>query len=499
MAQSNETPRVSEPMQQEKLGPLRVRMSVLQQRARTLGIPAVVVVEGMSAAGKGDAISGLIESLDPRGFNVYAMRAPNEQEKRFPWLHRYHQRTPAKGRIAIFDGSWYDEMFAAQFNDDMGDAERQIKRNQTCDMEGKLATSGAVVIKLFLLISQKEQKKRLKKLEGDKHTRWRVSKIDWLQNKHYERAHDIYTEMMEHTSHPFAPWHVILSEDRKSTIRSIYHIMIDAFEQAITQKEALAQSGAAPEYGFVPYVKPIQTAPIQLLGDVDLNKTLEDDTQYKPQLKQAQQRLKDLHNRIYQAKIPVVLGFEGWDAAGKGGSILRLTQALDPRGFQVNPTSAPDATELAHHYLWRFWNHVPKNGHIAIFDRTWYGRVMVERVEKLTAEGDWRRAYDEINQFEHNLADWGAIVIKFWLQIDQEEQLRRFHDRQNTPEKQYKITDEDWRNREKWPLYETAVNEMLQKTSTSFAPWVIVESNNKHYGRLKVLNTVIDAIEARLK
>ena len=234
------------------------------------------------------------------------------------------------------------------------------------------------------------------------------------------------------------------------------------------------------------------------LSAVDLSPKVSDED-YHRELKKEKKKLQRLHSALYREKVPVVIGFEGWDAAGKGGAIRRLSWALDPRGFDVVPIAAPTPDALARHYLWRFWRELPKDGHVVLFDRTWYGRVMVERIEGLTSEVRWRQAYDEINAFEKELSDWGAVVLKFWLQIDPDEQLRRFTARQETPEKQYKITDEDWRNREKWERYEAAVDEMLQKTSTEYAPWVIVESNDKKYARLKVLKTVRKALERRLE
>ena len=235
-----------------------------------------------------------------------------------------------------------------------------------------------------------------------------------------------------------------------------------------------------------------------LLSEVDLSPTIDDD-EYKKTLKKLQLRLNELHNIIYRKKIPVILCYEGWDAAGKGGNIRRLTYALDPRGFDVHPIASPLPHEFNRHYLWRFWTRLPKTGHIAVFDRTWYGRVMVERIEGFCSVNDWRRAYNEINEFERMLTDWGAVVLKFWIHIDPETQLARFTERQNTPEKQWKITDEDWRNREKWNQYEEAVDEMLEKTNTVYAPWYILESNDKKYARIKALKIVVDAIKKACK
>ena len=230
------------------------------------------------------------------------------------------------------------------------------------------------------------------------------------------------------------------------------------------------------------------------LANVDLSPSLTDE-EYKKELKKLQKRLGELHNVIYRKKIPVILCYEGWDAAGKGGNIRRIARPLDPRGFDVMPIASPEPHELARQYLWRFWTRLPRSGHFCIFDRTWYGRVMVERLEGFCSEKDWKRAYNEINEFERQLTDWGAVVLKFWIHIDQDTQLARFNDRQNTPEKQWKLTEEDWRNREKWPLYEEAVDEMLQKTSTENAPWFIIESNDKKYARIRTLKIVIEALE----
>ena len=235
-----------------------------------------------------------------------------------------------------------------------------------------------------------------------------------------------------------------------------------------------------------------------VLSGIDLSKSLTEE-EYKTRLKKLQKRLAELHSELYRLRIPVVIGFEGWDAGGKGGAIKRLTSNLDPRGYRVNPTAAPNDIEKVHHYLWRFWNSVPKAGHIAIFDRTWYGRVMVERIEGFCSEAEWRRAYQEINEMESHMANAGAVVLKFWLHIDKDEQERRFKERQANPAKQWKITDEDWRNREKWDQYEEAVNEMLIRTSTTYAPWIVVEGNDKRYARVKVLQTVVDALEKKVK
>ena len=283
------------------------------------------------------------------------------------------------------------------------------------------------------------------------------------------------------------PWHIIDAKHQKWAQLQLMSVLLEEIDERI---ENGVQEARIPENRY-------QLRTMPLLSEVELNKDM-DVLEYRRELAKCQKKLGKLHNELYRKKIPVVIAYEGWDAAGKGGNIKRIAGALDPRGYDVHPIASPEPHEKSRHYLWRFWTRLPKTGHIAIFDRTWYGRVMVERLEGFCTQNDWQRAYNEINEFERELTDWGAVVIKFWVQIDKETQLERFKDRENTPEKRWKITDEDWRNREKWDMYEDAVNEMLQKTSTESAPWYILESNNKYYARIKALKTVIKRLEKAL-
>jgi polyphosphate kinase 2 (PPK2 family) len=323
-----------------------------------------------------------------------------------------------------------------------------------------------------------------------------VGKDDYRNNKDYARFYRAYDEMLRRTSTENAPWTVVPAHNRRTTMAAVYRTLVPAIEQALARRTGTA--AAPPECGG----RPLEAGDFTLvqmpaLGEVFLGQRL-DDGEYRRRLREGQKKLGKLHNAIYLQKRPVIIAYEGWDAAGKGGNIRRLTAALDPRGYEVIPIASPTPPEKARQHLWRFWNHLPKDGHFSIFDRTWYGRVMVERVEGFACEAAWRRAYRELNEFEAELTHWGAIILKFWLHIDKDEQLRRFEARRNTPEKQWKLTDEDWRNREKWDAYETAVNDMIRLTSTDFAPWIIVESQNKRYGRLRTIEATIDAIEARL-
>lgn len=354
--------------------------------------------------------------------------------------------------------------------------------------EKQLTDDGMVIIKLFLKIDRKEQKKRFEKLLASKDTAWRVSKGDLKRNHDFKEYKAINEEMLRKTDADYAPWTVINATKKKEAKVAVYQAVIQAMKEAVARKE-LEEKGSLEKKTEVKR----ETAE-SILAKTDLSKSMPKEV-YEERLKELQKKMEHLHGELYRRRIPVVLGFEGWDAGGKGGAIKRLTSHMDPRGYVVNPTASPSDTEKAHHYLWRFWRAMPKAGHIAIFDRTWYGRVMVERLEGFCSENDWQRAYNEINEFEKELKDWGAVIIKFWVQIDKDTQLARFQERQNNPEKQWKITDEDWRNREKWDEYEVAVNEMLQKTNTEYAPWHILESVDKKYARIKALKIVIEEIK----
>lgn len=319
----------------------------------------------------------------------------------------------------------------------------------------------------------------------------RTPERDQYRNKHYKEYYRVYDEMLEKTNTVFAPWHIISAQERRSAMNEIYQIIVQSIRSALDEKKVIIPS----EYHAQMHTFHLVKKP--LLEDVPLYRSIDEDV-YRNLLHKEQKKLAKLHNIVYRKRIPVIVAYEGWDAAGKGGNIKRLTAALDPRGYEVVPIASPTPTEKAHNHLWRFWQHFPEDGHITVFDRTWYGRVMVERLEGFCTEEEWKRAYQEINELEYELQKWGAILIKFWLHIDSDEQLRRFKERQETPEKQWKITDEDWRNREKWDQYETAVNDMIRLTSTEYAPWTIVESQDKKFGRIKAIQTLNDAIEARI-
>ena len=450
----------------------------------------MIVFEGFGGAGKGTQINHLIEPMDPRGFTVYSTQAETQEEQYHPFLWRFWNKTPEKGRIAIFDRSWYGKLLVERYEKKTHKKDIPRVLEDIENFEKQLTDDGTLLIKFFLTISEKEQEKRFDKLLSKEETSWRVSKADKDRNKHYEEYARMADEMLTRTDTEYAPWTIIEAHDERYAAVKILTTVVEAFEERYEKEQNPQPRQIDGKFGQNDLKESV-------LKKVDLTKKLDRET-YEKKLEELQKKLTLLHSEIYAKRIPVVLAFEGWDAGGKGGAIKRLTRALDPRGYTVNPTSSPNDIERAHHYLWRFWTRMPKDGHIAIFDRTWYGRVMVERIEGFCTTQEWQRAFKEMNQMEQQLVNHGAIVIKFWMHIDKEEQERRFKERQENPDKQWKITDEDWRNREKWELYEQAVDEMMVRTSTVNAPWVIVEGNDKLYARIKVLETVVDALEKRL-
>ena len=472
---------------------LALKLGMLQRQARDLEVPILIVFEGWDAAGKGTLINKLILALDPRGFNVYPTQAPTEEERLRPFLWRFWSKTPARGRIAVFDRSWYSRVLVDRVDKLIPKKIWRTSYDEINAFERQLADDGSVIIKLFLHITKKEQKKRFKKLLDNPATSWKVSREDWRHHRQYKKYAVAVEDMIAQTNHPYAPWILLEAQDERFATVKMMKTAIAAMERKIAEARKTA-SGRILAKAVILRPNKIRGS---MLDKTDLSLTL-DRVDYENHLENLQQRMRNLEHELYRERLPLVILFEGWDASGKGGNIRRLVNHLDPRGYEVIPIIAPNDVEKAHHYLRRFWTHFPKAGHIAVYDRSWYGRVLVERVEKLCAESEWRRAYREINEMEEQWTNYGTILVKFWLHIDKDEQLVRFKDRQNTPYKKWKITEEDWRNREKWNLYKTAVDEMLVRTSTIHAPWTIVEARCKLHARIKTIKTVIAAIEKRL-
>ena len=469
----------------ERLSKSKNRLYDLQMKIKERKLPVLVLFEGWSAAGKGSMIGKIIKNIDPRFFKVATMSAPTEEETRRPFLYRYMKEIPEEGKFTFLDSGWMEQTAKDVLKGVLSGEDYEKRIESIKRFERQLTDNGYLVLKFFMEIDKEEQKTRMQKLLDKTDTSWRVTGFDKWQNEHYKKCEKVFDRYLKDTNLPTSPWYIIDVGNKKWAELQVLETLVSNIDTALQNQK---HSVPIPQNVF-PLVK------MPKLSEVDLSDKFIDEKEYQQKLKVLQSRLGELHNRLYRKRVPVIITYEGWDAAGKGGNIKRVTGALDPRGYEVHPIASPEPHEKARHYLWRFWTRLPKNGHIAIFDRTWYGRVMVERLEGFCSENDWKRAYNEMNEFEKELHDWGAVIIKFWVQIDKDTQLERFTERQNNPEKQWKITDEDWRNREKWDQYEMAVDEMLKKTSTTYAPWHILESVDKKYARIKALKIIIKELE----
>ena len=475
-----------------QIEPLMQQLRHLQQACWEKKLPIAIVLEGWAAAGKGSLVKNMVGYMDPRGFIVHPIWPPTEQEREYPFLWRFWQKLPAAGTMGFFYHSWYTHVLEDRLFERISDAEVPVVMRQINAFERQLADDGVAIAKFWIHLSKKELKKRLKKSEADPLDSWRVRPEDWQQAKKYDRYSAFAEDMAIQTSTGPAPWTLVEGDCQRWARVKVLSKM------AAKMTEALDRFSYQTPPPTLPLQEKLELTEADFLREVDLSLSLSRD-EYKKQLRQEQIRLRELQVQIYKKQVPVMAVFEGWDAAGKGGAIKRLTDILDPRSYVVNAFAAPSSEELAHHYLWRFWRRLPAPGQFGICDRTWYGRVLVERVEGFATEPEWRRAYQEINEFEEQITSAGYVLVKFWLHISPEEQLERFNQRKQNPFKQYKLTEEDWRNREKYPYYYVAVNQMIERTTTPVAPWTIVSGNNKYYARVQVIQTVIQAIEHELK
>jgi AMP-polyphosphate phosphotransferase len=452
--------------------------------------PVILVLAGIEGAGKGETLHILNEWMDPRFIETHALGLPSDEERERPAMWRYWRRLPPKGKIGIFLGSWYTLPILEHGFGQSGHAELDQAMDRILRFERMLADEGVLLLKVWLHLSKEAQKERFKSLERSKATRWRVTPDDWHQHEHYDSIRRAAEHALRQTSTADAPWLVVEGRDSRYRHLSVGQALLAALQQRLTAEPPAHSRHPAP-----PALSAING--LSLLRSLDLSQQI-NKNDYKKQLEKYQGRLNLLLRRKKFAERSLVLVFEGFDAAGKGGSIRRITAALDARHYHIVPIAAPSDEERAQPYLWRFWRHLPRKGRVVIFDRSWYGRVLVERVEGLCSESDWLRAYGEINDFEEQLVRGGAIVAKFFLTIDKDEQLRRFEAREKTPFKTFKITAGDWRNREKWDDYEQAVCDMVDRTSSDIAPWTLVEANDKRFARIKVLKTLCEHLNAEL-
>ncbi|HEY6897335.1 MAG TPA: polyphosphate:AMP phosphotransferase [Rhodocyclaceae bacterium] len=469
---------------------LRAALLEAQYDLKTKGkIPVIVLVSGQDGSGKGETINILYEWMDPRYISTLAFSEPTDEERDRPVMWRYWRALPPKGRVGIFAGSWYSDPIRHRIEGEMSKADLDARIDQINRFEAMLVNEGALILKFWFHLTKDGQKQRLKALEKDPRTAWRVTKWNWDRLKTYDKLQDVVGHVLRMTNTPWAPWMIVEGTDDRYRSLTTGRVLLEALRQRLSG-DNLQETPVAP-------LVRLAIDGRNVLSELDLTQKLSD-KDYQDQLAHWQGRLSELARDPRFKKRSLICAFEGADAAGKGGSIRRIGASLDARQYQVVPIAAPTEEERAQPYLWRFWRHMPRKGRVAIFDRTWYGRVLVERVEGFCAEHDWLRAYSEINDFEHELTEAGAIVVKFWLHISQEEQLRRFKDREATEFKRFKITEEDWRNREKWDAYEQAICDMVDRTSTGTAPWTLVEANDKNYARVKILRTLCQRLEAEL-
>jgi polyphosphate:AMP phosphotransferase len=493
MAKSSDGGKLSKKSYEARLPEVRAALVRMQFELKSARFPVVLVVAGVEASGKGDVVNILNGWLDPRGFETFAFHEPTDEERDRPAMWRYWRTLPPSGRMAIYSGGWHTDAI----NEDPRTA-REIEQfdammRRISWFEGQLAASGALIVKVWLSLSKSAQRARLQNLESDPRTAWRVAPDDWKSHRDYDRLARLADRMRAATHQPGAPWYLVDAEDARARNLAVADILLSRFRIHMRAQARVKAAAGKPHRRVVP----LRPTGLRRLLSLPLESRLS-----QPDYEKKRDKWLGRLNRVVRAagqeRRSIVWVFEGWDAAGKGGAIRRLADAIDARDFRVIPVAKPTDEEKAHHYLWRFWRHVPRTGMITIYDRSWYGRVLVERLEGFATEPEWRRAYRELNEFELELSEHGVIVLKFWMHISKDEQLRRFRDREKTSYKRHKMHAEDWRNRRKWASYEIAVGDMLALTSSRHAPWHLVAANNKRHARLEILRTSCRQIEAAL-
>jgi len=462
---------------------LKLKLSELQRTAKDKKIPIIIAVEGVNASGKAPLINELILTLDPRHVKVHV----HEEAQRRPFMWSSWNKIPKYGDTAIFYKSWYSSLILKGTKHKYDEEKLENYYRYINSFEKQLFDDGYLIVKFLLDVDKEVYKQRMEKMKSNSSTSWKAKKYEKEKYKDYKKIAPI---IVENTNTEYCPWNIIQSNDSEEASLEVFKIMIAALEHIISKPKHITYKTVESN------LEKTSSVPDVLSGSYTNDVIYKDE--FSKKIKTYQRKLKELQCQLYERGVSLVVVYEGFDAAGKGGNIRRVIKKLDPTGYEVLSTAAPSDIEKAHHYLWRFWTRMPKTGHIAIFDRSWYGRVLVERIEGFCSEEEWKRAYNEINEMEEQLVHSNDIVIKFWLDIDNEEQLKRFREREQNPNKQWKITEEDWRNREKWELYKSAVNEMIYKTNTANAPWIILKANCKHYARLKALSAIIELVESRL-
>ncbi len=474
---------------------VRERLVRLQVELKEQPFKILFIVAGVAGAGRGDVLNALGGWLDPRGVETFNFDEATDEELSRPFLWRFWRSLPPAGKIGIYADSWYTHTLheEARGKKDLAALDHDLERIR--HFEKALVDNDTLIVKVWLNLDKDAQRDRFKRLEADERSAWRVTEEDWRHHRIYDRLERTALHILRGTHRPGAPWTVVDAEDERARNLAVGELLLERFEDQGRKLARLAKTRPAAKPD--PKPKPLRPFGRRRLLGLPLDQELSA-AEYEEKRDKWLGRLNAAVSAAREAGRAITFVFEGWDAAGKGGAIRRLTSAIDVRDYRVYPVAKPTEEEKSHHYLWRFWKHVPRDGKIAIFDRSWYGRVLVERLEGFCRPDEWRRAYEELNDFELQLVEHGQIVVKFWLHIGREEQLARFRAREATAFKQHKINQEDWRNRRKWDAYEIAVGDMLAFTDTDYAPWHLIPANDKRYARLQVLRTACRAIRSAL-
>jgi polyphosphate:AMP phosphotransferase len=482
--------RLTKPEFKEIVPRLRVDLINAQFDLKDADFPVIVVVAGDDRLAANDVVKRLNEWMDARHLRTHILREGTPDEEERPRLWRLWRAMPPKGQIAVWAGGLLRQVTAAVAGE-IGEAELERWMRHLEAMQAGLVADGALVVKVFLHTPLERQRARLESASEDRSLAWRVDERDWAALETMPEARPIIERLLRRTSAPGAPWTVVEATDERYRVVTVARTILEALTARLAQ-------GPPPGVAASPGLFAPEEGQATVLSRVDLSPSI-GRAAYRKRLDKLQARLHELCVEARERGLTTVLAFEGWDASGKGGVIRRVTQALEVGDYRVIPTAAPTQEERRYPYLWRFWRDLPPAGTVVVYDRSWYGRVLVERVEGLATDAEWQRAYDEINDFEEQLVEHGYLLQKFWLHISRDEQLARFQARETTPYKQHKITDEDFRNRERWDDYERAVDQMVLRTSSDAAPWHVVPANDKLWARIEVLETVTGCLERALR
>ncbi|MSS77865.1 hypothetical protein FYJ26_05455 [Anaerococcus sp. WCA-380-WT-2B] len=470
-----------------KRSELAERLGRVARICNDFSIPILIIVDGWESSGRGYVIKDLTREFAAKNYDVEVFDKDEREDNLYPFIRKFWINTPKKGHIKIFDRSFYYKLFEKK-NFDGKKLKKRIDSIKS--IEKALYDDQTIILKFFLNVDKEEQKKRIEKLEDSVKEDFYLDGLDWDQQENYKEYEKHFSKMLEMTDLSYSPWDIIDANDKKSASKEVLGLAIDKITQGIERVIRQREENENVERDY--------RLRSNILQAIDLSKAISDED-YEEKKNKLQKEVAEIMYKYYEKGISQVIVFEGVDAAGKDGAIERLIKEVDPRLFEVHGISAPSKEELDHNYLWRFYKKLPKDGYVGIFSRSWYGRVMVERVEGFAKVNEWDRAYDEILDMEKQIYDHGSLILKFFVMIDKDEQLKRFKDRQREPDKQYKITDEDWRNRKKWDQYIESMNEMLERTNVDYAPWIIVEGNQKKYARIKVMQEYIKYAKEHLK